>query len=148
MAKIVGLSEASYIALHCMTLINENRGERVSVKDMADKLCVSEAHMAKVIQRLSRSGLIKTSRGPKGGEVLAKRPEDITYLDIVESIEGPIEETGCVFGRESCVYKCCIFEGFLADIAMQAKEWLASHTLAGFGKGGKSENYNEKNNQN
>jgi Rrf2 family protein len=132
LAKIIGLSEASYIALHCMVLINEGKGEKVSVKEMAERLSVSEAHLAKVIQRLSRSGLIKTTRGPKGGEILAKQPEDISYLDIVESIEGPVEESGCVFGREECAYSCCIFQGFLAGITREARLWLDSHTLADF----------------
>ncbi len=147
LAKIVGLSEASYIALHCMVLLKESGGKKVSVKDMANILSVSEAHLAKVILRLSRSGLINTTRGPKGGEVLSRKPEEITYLDIVESIDGHIEETGCVFGRESCVYDCCIFDGLLARITKEAKEWLAAHTLADFGnvkiEGGK----HEKNNQ-
>jgi Rrf2 family protein len=131
MAKIVGFSEATYIALHCMVLVAESSG-RISIKNMAEKLGVSEAHLAKVVLRLSRSGLLDTTRGPNGGAVLAKSPKGITFFDIVESIDGPIERSGCVFGRKECVYGECIFGGFLAKMTDDAKGWLSSRDLAYF----------------
>jgi len=133
MTKIIGFSEATYIALHCMVLVAENSG-RISIKDMAERLGVSEAHLAKVVLRLSRSGLLDTTRGPGGGAVLAKSPKKITFLDIVESIEGPIEKSGCVFGRKKCVYEECIFGGFLTKITDEARTWLSSRDLSHFCK--------------
>lgn len=132
MTKIFGFSEASYIALHCMGLIAENKGGKLSIREMAEKLGVSEAHLAKVILRLSRSELINTTRGPGGGAVLAKPAKDITYLEIVESIEGPILDHGCVFGREKCVYKNCMFKGFLSKVTNETRAWLESNTLEDF----------------
>ena len=130
--KIFGFSEASYIALHCMGLIAANGGERISIKEMASLLGVSEAHLAKVILRLSRTGLLNTTRGPGGGAVLAREPGDITFLDIVESIEGPLSDSGCVFGREKCVYKSCMFRGFLSTMTEETRKWLSENTLSDF----------------
>lgn len=118
-----------------MALVSSSVGERVSIKDMAERLGVSEAHLAKVVLRLSRSGLLSTTRGPKGGAVLARAPETITYLEIFEAIEGKLEGAGCVFGRKECVYRRCIFGGFLAHITDETKKWLESHTLADFNMG-------------
>lgn len=132
MAKIAGFSEATYIALHCMVLVAEKNGEKISIKEMAERLGVSEAHLAKVVLRLSRSGLLETTRGPGGGAVLAKSPKRITFLDIVESIEGPVEKAGCVFGRKQCVYSECLFGDFLSRLTNEAKEWLSGHNLAEF----------------
>ena len=132
MAKIAGFSEATYIALHCMVLVAENNGEKIFIKEMAERLGVSEAHLAKVVLRLSRSGLLNTTRGPGGGAVLAKSPKKITFLDVVESIEGPVEKAGCVFGRKRCVYSECLFGDFLSRLTNEAKEWLSGHNLAEF----------------
>ena len=132
MTKIFGFSEATYIALHNMGLIAEKNSDRLSIREMAKKLGVSEAHLAKVILRLSRSELINTTRGPGGGAVLARPAKEITYLDIVESIEGPISDGGCVFGKEKCVYKNCMFKGFLSKITNETRAWLESNTLEDF----------------
>lgn len=132
MVKIAGFSEATYIALHCMVLIAQNEGEKISIKEMAEILSVSEAHLAKVVMRLSRSGLINTTRGPRGGAVLARQHKEITFLDVVNAIDGPLESKDCVFGKKSCAYENCIFGGFLAKITKEASEWLISKNLAEF----------------
>jgi len=132
MAKIASFSEATYIALHCMILIAKNGGERMSVKDMASRLSVSESHLAKVIMRLSHAGLLDTTRGPGGGAVLGRSPEEISFLEIVECIEGPMEAPKCVFGRRSCVYGSCIFQDFLCGLVRDAGDWLSGRSLADF----------------
>ncbi len=132
MSRVAGFSEATYIGLHAMVLIAQKNGERISIRDMADNLSVSEAHLAKVILRLAHTGLISTTRGPGGGAVLAKKPKEISFLDIVEAIEGPLENTSCVFGKSQCTCKECIFGDFLIKMTKEAKEWLGSKTLAEF----------------
>jgi len=132
LAKVAGFSEATYIGLHAMVLIAQKNGERISIKDMAETICVSEAHLAKVILRLSHTGLISTTRGPGGGAVLAKEPKEISFLDIVEAIEGPLENSKCVFGSKRCSHPGCIFGDFLEKMTKEAKEWLRSKTLDKF----------------
>jgi Rrf2 family protein len=132
LAKVAGFSEATYIGLHAMVLIAQKNGERISIKDMAETICVSEAHLAKVILRLAHTGLISTTRGPGGGAVLAKEPKEISFLDIVEAIEGPLENSKCVFGSKRCSHPGCIFGDFLEKMTKEAKEWLRSKTLDKF----------------
>lgn len=137
MSKAVNFTEATYLALHAMALIAEKNGISLSIHAMAARLSVSEAHLAKVIQRLARSGLIITTRGPNGGAVLAKKPEDTTYLDIFEAIEGKLEAGGCVFGARGCALPQCVFRGFLATITAETETWLRNNTLADFAVAGK-----------
>ena len=73
MAKVAGFSEATYIGLHAMVLISQKDGERISIREMAETICVSEAHLAKVVLRLAHTGLISTTRGPCGPCQKAKR---------------------------------------------------------------------------
>lgn len=130
MAKFAGFSEAGYIALHCMKLIAGGGGAPMSAKEMAAALKVSEAHLAKVVRWLSKAGLLNTVRGPRGGAVLARPADEISFLDVVEAIDGPIKQSGCVFGHKSCVYKECIFGDFLTHINGEAVKWLSSKKLS------------------
>ena len=115
-----------------MVLIAQKNGERISIKDMAETICVSEAHLAKVILRLAHTGLISTTGGPGGGAVLAKETKEMSFLDIVEAIEGPLENSKCVFGSKRCSHPGCIFGDFLEKMTKEAKEWLRSKTLDKF----------------
>ncbi len=130
MAKIAGFSEAGYIALHCMKMIAASGETPISAKEMASVLKVSEAHLAKVILWLAKAGLIKTQRGPKGGAVLARPAGEISFLNIIEAIEGPIVSQACVFGHDSCVNKECIFGDFLSHMTDEAVKWLSSKKLS------------------
>lgn len=132
MSKTLNFSEAIYLALHSMALAAGAGGEPLSIHAMAGRLGASEAHLAKVIQRLARSGLVNTTRGPRGGVVLAKSAEDTTFLEIFEAIEGKLKPAGCVFGCDTCPLPRCIFGDFLSRIAAETEEWLKSNTLADF----------------
>lgn len=132
MSKAVNFTEASYLALHAMALIAGQKGGSLSIRDIAERLQVSEAHLAKVVQRLAHAGLVITCRGPKGGVALAKKPADTSYLEIFEAMEGKLQPVGCVFGTVDCALPKCVFGEFLARITAETEEWLKSNTLAGF----------------
>lgn len=150
MSKTANFTEATYLALHAAALAASAGGEPLSIHVMAERLGVSEAHLAKVIQRLARSNLVNTTRGPKGGVVLAKRPEDTTFLEIFEAIEGKLQPAGCVFGCQECPLPKCVFGEFLSRITAETEAWLKSNTLADFKLNAEKtdEFQHEKNNQN
>ncbi len=75
MGNIVKISDAVALGIHAATLLAVVPGKSYTTRAMADGLGVSEAHLAKVMQRLSRAGIVVSRRGPKGGFVLAKAPE-------------------------------------------------------------------------
>lgn len=149
LSKTVNFTEATYLALHAAALAANAGGEPLPIHVMARRLGVSEAHLAKVIQRLARSNLVNTTRGPKGGVVLAKRPEEMTFLEIFEAIEGKIQPAGCVFGCKECPLPRCIFGEFLSRITSETEAWLKLNTLADFKLNAErtEEFQNEKNNQ-
>ncbi|MGB9839194.1 RrF2 family transcriptional regulator [Thermovenabulum sp.] len=106
------------LAFHSMALIASTKdGEFLNVKSMSKKLNASEAHLAKVMQRLSKSGLLRSVRGPKGGFILAKKPEEISLYEIYEAVEGPIKESDCPLGYDKkCFFNDCIFEDILGKL--------------------------------
>ncbi|NLH94874.1 MAG: Rrf2 family transcriptional regulator, partial [Synergistaceae bacterium] len=81
MPEIIQVSEAVSLALHGLGLLVSRKG-RISIREMATVMGVSEAHLAKVFQRLSKGGLVRSMRGPGGGFVLAKAPSEVTLYEV------------------------------------------------------------------
>ena len=63
---------------------------------------VPEKHLAKIFALLVKAGLLESARGVRGGFALAKKPEDISPLDVIQVIEGPLDEGGCLLLGEPC----------------------------------------------
>ncbi len=108
--SLINVSEGASLALHAMALIAREKGGRLKVKELAERLDASRAHMAKVFQKLGAAGLVKSTRGPDGGFVLGRNPGLISFLDILEVMDGKIRLGGCPFGRASCRFDNCIFK--------------------------------------
>lgn len=135
MSRFVQLSEAVSLALHAMVLIAEEEGEVRSVKEVALMLSASEAHMAKVVQRLAKAGLVKTARGPGGGVALGRKAGGITFLEIFEAIEGPLDGCPCMMNKEgACPFGRCIFSGALELANGAIREKFAATRLSDYKK--------------
>lgn len=78
------------------------RGTRVSGSVLANAAGVPGSFMSKVLQRLVKAGLILSYRGTQGGFELALSSEEISLLDVIEAIEGPIALNLCLMSGESC----------------------------------------------
>ena len=131
MAKIVNLTEAASIGFHSMIIIAQqgNRGQ-INVNHLAEKTGSSRFHISKVMQKLVKDGFLGSNRGPAGGFYLAKAPEEISLLDIYESIEGKLEVTKCPLNRPTCPFKACIFEGVTVKMTRDFRDFIRDHTLA------------------
>jgi len=78
-------------------------GARVSAADLAAETRLPAPTVQKLVSRLSKAGLLRSSRGVGGGLQLARPAAAITLADIVEAVEGPIALTSCVEeGRHDC----------------------------------------------
>ena len=83
------LSRASAIAVFAVTLMAETEGDEPRQgRDLAEELGVPPDSLLKVMQQLVRSGLLSSSRGRAGGFRLARPPESITLLNVVEAVDG------------------------------------------------------------
>lgn len=71
---------------------------------VAQEQKIPPSFLAKIISQLSIAGLIRTSRGAKGGIELAHKPEKISLLDVVEAIDGPIMLNECTSDSSLCLF--------------------------------------------
>ncbi|UYL07218.1 Rrf2 family transcriptional regulator [Bdellovibrio sp. SKB1291214] len=83
-------------ALHCvMILASAPKGKLLNSKALADFHGVPKEYLSKCLQMLSQAGLVKTTTGPYGGYSLAKAPAEISFLDVVEAVEGKTKTFKC-----------------------------------------------------
>ncbi len=75
----------------------------VPIKEISDKQAVSGAYLEQILNRLRNGGLIKSIKGPGGGYLLSKKPEDISISSILKELEGPVAITSCLDPEEGCV---------------------------------------------
>jgi Rrf2 family protein len=93
------MSKASVTAVHGLVYIANLKGNRpVDVKEISQKLGIPTGYLAKLFQRLSRSQLVISRRGPQGGYSLATDPQNISFMDVIEAIEGPVITGRCDLG--------------------------------------------------
>jgi len=130
MSGALRMSEATTLALHTMAYLAANPGDTASAREMAEAFRASEAHLAKVLQRLGKVGLVHSTRGPRGGFTLGRNPEGITLLDVYEAIEGPLAVTGCLFDPPICAGTTCILGGLTLSVNRQVRDHLKNTRLS------------------
>lgn len=78
--------------------------QRAATSQIAQEQRIPPSFLAKIISQLSIAGLIHTSRGARGGVSLARTPEDISILEVVEAIDGPIMLNECTSSVDACPF--------------------------------------------
>jgi len=74
-------------ALHCLLWLAAGRDPPASSRDLAELTGVSPALVAKLLPRLEKAGVLEAQSGIAGGYRLARRPEEISVLDVVEAVD-------------------------------------------------------------
>jgi Rrf2 family protein len=128
MSGVLRVSEAASIALHTALLLASEPERTWSTGEVARRLGVSGAHLAKVLQRLTRVELVRSTRGPKGGFRLAKPARQIPLLTVYEAIEGPLGGRQCLLPKPVCK-GCCILGGLLSEVNETVRDRLTNLNL-------------------
>jgi FeS assembly SUF system regulator len=83
-----------------------------SAADIAAQYSISAPLLAKVLQKLARHGLVISRHGSSGGYALARPPAEISALEAISAIDGPLLITSCVTSRGECdtTHTCTVRE--------------------------------------
>lgn len=95
----------------CYIAENQDKGY-VSVSEISNKLNLSENYLEQLVRMLKNEGLIKSSRGPKGGYKINRDFDDISIGEILRTLEGDITMSECVSGKVNCADKCDAYDVF------------------------------------
>jgi Rrf2 family protein len=74
----------------------------LSAKDIAEAYGIPAQLLAKILQRLTKAGLLKSHAGTNGGYALSRKPETITAFEVIGAIDGPLFITSCATGPRAC----------------------------------------------
>lgn len=92
----------AYGVFGVMYLAKQPRRKIVSLSEVAKAERIPEKFLAKIFQNLTRSGLIRSHRGARGGFSLARPAKKITVKELLEAIQGPICLAKCLNEMEDC----------------------------------------------
>ena len=111
-------------------LATHPRGKRISITALAQDASAPKSFLSKVMQRLVTSRLVNSHRGATGGFELALPPGDITMLDVVTAVEGPLCLNACLPGGEGCDRRAwCAAHHVWAEAQAKMAEILDAATL-------------------
>ena len=97
------LTRAGEYAVRCMLYLSSQPvGAVVNRREVAQAMDIPEPFLGKIGQQLARAGLVELVQGARGGLRMARSPEEVTLLDVVEAVNGPIFLNDCLMRRGFC----------------------------------------------
>lgn len=123
---------ASELAIRAtLFLAQQAPGKLSPVHEIAADAGVSEAYLAKILQRLASSGLVRSFRGPGKGMELGRAPETISLNSVVCAVEGAKELEDCVLGLGLCSKEnpCALHKEWL-PLRLAIRKFLDTTTIA------------------
>lgn len=89
-------------AIRCVHFLSSSKDGTLIVDRIAEEMCIPKTFLAKILQKLVKAGIVKSFRGAKGGCRLSRKPADITLLDVIEAIQGPVAMNACALDSSVC----------------------------------------------
>jgi Rrf2 family protein len=77
-------------------------GAVVPFREIAREMDVPEDFLAKILKTLVDQGLVRSARGPHGGYTLGRPASEISFLEVIEAVEGPVALNVCLDGDDAC----------------------------------------------
>ena len=123
--------QADYAIRAMLYLARQKEDVRSATSQIADEQQIPPSFLAKIISQLSIAGLINTSRGARGGVSLSRPADDITLLDVVEAIDGPISLNVCSHSPGVCPFgEDCPIQPIWSDAEIELVSRLKSTNFA------------------
>ena len=97
--------QADYATRAILYLARNQNSRHITTSQIAKEQNIPSSFLAKIISQLSIAGLLYTSRGARGGVSLARDPKQITLLQVIEAIDGPIQLNICVERQDACAFE-------------------------------------------
>jgi Rrf2 family protein len=96
------LTKESDYAIRALLVLARNPGKTISSKCIAESEKIPLQFLRRILQTLTKSGIITTREGVNGGVRLAVSPDDISLSSIITLYQGKIQFTECLFRKQIC----------------------------------------------
>jgi Rrf2 family protein len=112
MNNMLAITEATSIAIHLCARLTTTGTELYSSRKIAEEFNFSMNHLAKVVQRLVKGGVLESSRGKYGG-IRLKKPADKISVTELNELVAELDDRGCLLDRRVCPGCKCSFGKWL-----------------------------------
>ncbi len=109
------LSQKARYALHALIVLAEHTGEEpLQIAAIAEEARVPRKFLEAILVDLKKRGIVKSTRGRAGGYLIGKAPKDISFAEVIRTIDGPLALAPCV--SVTAYHKCedCVDEATCA----------------------------------
>jgi Rrf2 family protein len=127
------LSRKSDYALRAVIYLARIPPERYGrVSEIAKAKGIPQAFLAQILPLLANRGVVKSQQGAHGGYALARPPAEITFLEVIECVEGPLRLNKCVEGsHDDCsILDSCEMQHVWSQAQDQMIAFLRSVTMS------------------
>jgi Rrf2 family protein len=131
MPKVINFSNAMTIGMHSLIILAREKKPMNAIQ-LAGRIGSTKFHVAKVLQRLVKDGILSSMRGPTGGFNLMRDPSEITVFDIYRSIEGEIDYDECTHTNPITPIDKCIRETIVKKMTVDFVNYMKDHTVADY----------------
>jgi len=136
------LSNTCKYAMRAVVYLAINAGTEhwINIKTISEDLKLPTPFLGKILQNLTKAGILLSAKGPTGGFVLGKPASEISFYDVVKVIDGTGMFDDCLFGMEICKHSCdnkliCPMYSTSDTLRYQLKELFADHSIERLSKG-------------
>ncbi len=126
------LTKKADYGLMALKYLAEHDGEpSLSAKDIAEAYHIPPQLLAKILQKLTREGLLHSHAGMNGGYSLARQAQDISAFEVIRAIDGPLFITSCTTGTSVCdLTASCTIKEPLARVSESIVELLRNTRIS------------------
>jgi len=128
---MMNLSQTTGYAIQALGCLNETGNGYCMITELARCARLPKPYLAKIVNALVRQGLMAAKRGYRGGVALARKPEEISLLQVVEAVEGKAWLGECLLGMADCAsWTMCPTHEFWQRMRREITEELRRTSLA------------------
>lgn len=107
--------------------------ERLDAKSISEKTGVTQRYSLKILHKLAQADIVKSFKGAKGGYILSRKPQEISLLEVIELICGPINFSRCQCEESVCTHPQgdCLFKETFDTVSAFLRKKFKDATFAG-----------------
>ncbi|MEE9275048.1 MAG: Rrf2 family transcriptional regulator [bacterium] len=126
------ISRAGDYALRAVIYLSrQTEGGLSTIGEIARAQQIPRAFLAKLMPLLIRGNVVISVQGPRGGYRLSRSPAEVTFLDVIHAIDGPIHLVDCQEGGDCCDFEeFCTMNEVFAEAQRRLMEFFRGTTFA------------------
>ena len=119
-------------AIRALCFIAKRKNEVISAAQLVEELKIPRPFLRKILQKLNKTGVLKSQKGSGGGFSLAARADKILLTDLIKVFQGALKLNECHLKRKPCPDRqTCALKRKIDDIERYVSSQLGSITIGG-----------------